>query len=50
MGLLTGHASDLLVPAEDEARMLGRSVVEPEHVLLALSRDGRGRDLLAQAG
>jgi hypothetical protein len=38
----------LLRLAEDEARMLGRSQVEPEHMLLAFCRRGRGRDLIAQ--
>lgn len=50
VGLLTGGTSDLLLLAEDEARMLGRAVVEPEHVLLAFSRRGRGKALLGRHG
>lgn len=48
MSLFSGHVLDLLRLAEDEARMLGRSTVEPEHLLLAFCRHGRGRDLLAE--
>lgn len=47
MGFFSGDAEDLLRLAEDEARMLGRSGVEPEHMLLALCRRGRGRELIA---
>ena len=43
-----GHVVDVLRQAEDEARMLGWTEVEPEHVLLAACRSGHGRDLLVQ--
>jgi len=48
MSFFSGHVVDLLRLAEDEARMLGRADVEPEHMLLAFCRHGHGRDLLAQ--
>jgi hypothetical protein len=48
MSFFSGHVADLLRLAEDEARMLGRVDVEPEHMLLAFCRHGHGRDLLAQ--
>lgn len=48
MSFFSGHVADLLRLAEDEARMLGRPEVEPEHMLLACCRYGDGRDLLAQ--
>jgi ATP-dependent Clp protease ATP-binding subunit ClpA len=48
MSFFSGHVADLLRLAEDEARMLGRANVEPEHMLLAFCRHGHGRDLLAQ--
>src|ERR1700761_3278430 len=50
MSLFGGDSPDLILLAEDEARMLGRSRVEPEHLLLAFSRRGRVRDLLGQRG
>lgn len=50
VSVFSGSVVDLLRLAEDEARMLGRSRVEPEHMLLASSRRGDGRDLLAQRG
>jgi Clp amino terminal domain, pathogenicity island component len=43
-----GGVDDLLRLAEDEARMLGRTQVEPEHMLLAFCRRSPGRDLIAQ--
>jgi hypothetical protein len=48
LGVYTGQAHNLILLAEDEARMLGRLVVEPEHLLLALTRDGNVRSLLAE--
>jgi ATP-dependent Clp protease ATP-binding subunit ClpA len=36
--------------AEDEARMLNRATVEPEHLLLALARNGNVAALLAEHG
>ncbi|HTU30083.1 MAG TPA: Clp protease N-terminal domain-containing protein [Solirubrobacteraceae bacterium] len=48
MSFFPGHVIDLLRMAEDEARMLGRGTVDPEHLLLAFCRDGRGRDLIEQ--
>jgi len=48
VSFFSGHVADLLRLAEDEARMLGRVEVEPEHMLLAFCRHGHGRDLLAQ--
>jgi hypothetical protein len=48
VSFFVGGVNDLLRLAEDEARMLGRSQVEPEHMLLAFCRRGRGRDLIAQ--
>lgn len=50
LGAFTGQAHDLILLAGDEARMLGRSAVEPEHLLLALSRGGDVRSLLAEQG
>jgi Clp amino terminal domain, pathogenicity island component len=44
------RARELIVLAEDEARMLGRPVVEPEHLLLALTRCGTVRWLFAECG
>jgi hypothetical protein len=39
-------SSSAIALSEDEARMLGRATVEPEHLLLAIFRRGRVRDLL----
>jgi ATP-dependent Clp protease ATP-binding subunit ClpA len=39
-------ASSAIALSEDEARMLGRRVVEPEHLLLAIFRRGQVKDLL----
>ena len=50
LGGFTDQAYNLALLAEDEARMLGRSVVEPEHLLLAFSRRGNAQGLLAFAG
>jgi hypothetical protein len=43
-------APDLILLAEDEARMLGRSRVEPVHLLLAFTRRGPVEDLLGERG
>jgi ATP-dependent Clp protease ATP-binding subunit ClpA len=48
LGAFTDQAYNLILLAEDEARMLGRAEVEPEHVLLALSRYGNVESLLAE--
>jgi Clp amino terminal domain, pathogenicity island component len=40
MSVFQGASSDLILLAEDEARMLGQPAVEPEHVLLAFARRG----------
>jgi hypothetical protein len=52
MSLFGGDSPDVFLLAEDEARMLGRSRVEPEHLLLALSRRRQGPvgDLLLERG
>lgn len=44
------QAYNLILLAEDEARMLGQPVVEPEHVLLALIRHGNVRSLCEGRG
>ncbi|HEY3946264.1 MAG TPA: Clp protease N-terminal domain-containing protein [Solirubrobacteraceae bacterium] len=50
MSLFAGDAPDLILLAEDEARMLGRMMVEPEHLLLAFSRRGPVNELLRECG
>jgi Clp amino terminal domain, pathogenicity island component len=50
MSLFAADSPDLILLAEDEARMLGSPRVEPEHLLLAFSRRGRVRDLLGERG
>jgi len=50
LGAFTDQAHNLILLAEDEARMLGRAVVEPEHLLLALLRHGNMRSLFAGRG
>jgi hypothetical protein len=50
VSLFGDNAPDLIVLAEDEARMLGRSRVEPVHLLLAFARQGRVEDLLGERG
>lgn len=47
MSFFSGGVDELRL-AEDEARMLGRGRVEPEHMLLAFCRRGRGHDLIGQ--
>ncbi|MGA9856796.1 MAG: Clp protease N-terminal domain-containing protein [Solirubrobacteraceae bacterium] len=50
MSLFGDTAPDLILLAEDEARMLGRSRVEPVHLLLAFARQGQVGDLLGDRG
>jgi Clp amino terminal domain, pathogenicity island component len=50
LGAFTQQAHNLLLLSGDEARMLGRASVEPEHLLLALTRHGNVRSLLAEQG
>jgi len=50
LGVFTDQAYNLILLAEDEARMLGRAEVEPKHVLLALARYGNVKSLLAEWG
>jgi hypothetical protein len=50
LGAFTDQAHNLILLAGDEARMLGKSVVEPEHLLLALSRRGTVQSLFAERG
>ena len=47
LGWFTDQAYNLIVLAEDEARMLSHSSVEPEHLLLATTRRGNVQRLLA---
>jgi hypothetical protein len=47
VSLFGGDAVSAIVLAQDEARMLGRATVEPEHLLLAILRRGRVRELLS---
>jgi hypothetical protein len=46
LGVFSQQAHNLIVLAEDEARMLGRSKVAPEHLLLAFARWGNVKALL----
>lgn len=50
IGVFTDQAYNLILLAEDEARMLGRPAVEPEHLLLAAARRGNVEQLLAREG
>lgn len=50
LGAFTNQAHNLILLAEDEARMLGRAVVEPEHLLIALARSGTVCSLFAERG
>ena len=50
VSLFGDTAPDLILLAEDEARMLGRSRVEPVHLLLAFARQGQVGDLLGDRG
>ena len=46
LGWFTDQAYNAILLAEDEARMLSHAWVDPEHLLLAASRRGRGETLL----
>ena len=50
IGLFTDQAYNAILLAEDEARMLGQPVIEPEHLLLAAARRGNVEQLLAREG
>jgi hypothetical protein len=50
LGVFSQQAHNLIVLAEDEARMLGRSRVGPEHLLLAFARRGNVKRLLLDRG
>jgi ATP-dependent Clp protease ATP-binding subunit ClpA len=50
LGPFTDQAYNAILLAEDEARMLGEAVVEPEHLLLASARRGNVAQLLAREG
>jgi ATP-dependent Clp protease ATP-binding subunit ClpA len=45
-GWFTDQAKNLILLAEDEARMLSHGTVEPEHLLLAVARHGNAERLL----
>ncbi|MGH2856157.1 MAG: Clp protease N-terminal domain-containing protein [Solirubrobacteraceae bacterium] len=47
LGWFTDQAYNLILLADDEARMLNHAVVEPEHLLLATARRGNVEGLLA---
>lgn len=47
LGWFTDQAFNAILLAQDEARMLGRASVEPEHLLLAIARVGNVLGLLA---
>jgi len=48
LGWFTEQAYNLILLAEDEARMLSHPTVEPEHLLLATARHGNAERLLGQ--
>ena len=50
VSLFGDNAPDLILLAQDEARMLGRSRVEPVHLLLAFARRWRFKELLGELG
>lgn len=50
LGCFSDQAYNLVLLADDEARMLGRRLVEPEHLLLAFARRGNAQRLLMVAG
>jgi hypothetical protein len=50
VGIFSDQAHNLILLSEDEARMLGRLRVEPEHLLLALARSGNVHRLLGELG
>ena len=49
LGVFSDQAYNSILLAQDEARMLGQRIVEPEHVLLALAREGNVERLLQGA-
>lgn len=49
-GAFSQQAQNLILLAEDEARMLGWPTVEPEHLLLAITRRGNVKRLLGERG
>ena len=50
VGAFTDQGYNAILLAEDEARMLGRPIVEPAHLLLAAARHGNVKDLLLSTG
>lgn len=50
LGVFTDQAYNLILLAEDEARMLGQPTVGPEHLLLAFARCGNVERLLRERG
>jgi hypothetical protein len=50
LGWFTDQAYNAILLAVDEARMLGHSRVDPEHLLLAAARYGNVESLLAGEG
>jgi ATP-dependent Clp protease ATP-binding subunit ClpA len=50
IGAFTDQGYNAILLAEDEARMLGQPLVEPEHLLLAASRYGNVQRLLLHPG
>ena len=50
VGRFTDQAYNAILLAQDEARMLGRWTVEPEHLLLAVARSGNVHRLLQAPG
>lgn len=46
MGWFTDQAYNLILLAEDEARMMSHATVEPEHLLLTAARRGNVERLL----
>lgn len=50
LSVFTQQAYNLILLAQDEARMLGRAAVAPEHLLLALARRGNVSRLLSNKG
>ena len=47
LGWFTDQAYNLILLADDEARMMSHATVEPEHLLLATARRGNAERLLA---
>jgi hypothetical protein len=50
LAVFADQAYNLILLTEDGARMLGRSQVEPEHLLLALARYGNVESLIRERG